>query len=802
MAGKILATSSKTIIDITDGKKLTVYLGSNQPKTQIKDSNSDPATYSPNWVTSNLIIKPEIYAGQKTVSLNDSRLSITWRRRDGGGTETNLSSDETVTGNTLKVSANKLGASSTGILTYIARVSYNDPDVGSTITATADITFTLVVLGQNAKTISINGEQVFKTTATGYNPTVIQLTATVNNTTFYKWQYKNSSGYWMDYPTNSDNTAINKTTLKVKPDHNVFINNIATIRASANSSNVYDTISIYKISDGTAASIAFLTNESLSFVADENGKTAQASAISNVVAYTGNVKTLPTVGTPTGAPEGMTARVGTSSNNEVQIIVSVAANSTLGGTGERRGQITIPVTSPVATNLVLNWSKINTGKTGETGENAVVFSLYAPYGTVFVNGTGELEIQSQGYDGPNHIASASYQWYKFIDGDWSLISGQTSSKLTVHGEDVPGQMSFKCVMRYKNKDYTDIITLVDKTDNYQLEPDSTSGNIFKNKTGSTCLVARLWQGGKEVDVQKSTVYAFAENEPSLSSSNEEKYYYQIQRDKHETKLMRSFNGGAYSDVTNSRDYSHQRIYKWYRRSKTGDVLDNGQVFATGKVIYVTDKDVDVKTVFVCDVEQSSSSSDLIASGQYTITDLNDGIGILSTTVLYCVSSSPEEIILVEPYEGDGWSPDAPHWTDSTYVWSKTVTVYDDDDQTTRESDPVCITGNHGVGVESIEAEYYLSDSNTEQIGNEWKVSPDQWEMNKYLWTRTKITYSNGEVIYTTPYCDSSWEAINNVVIGGRNYIQNSKNLLLEGVHMLLTRNDVVGVAIVGVSIVS
>ena len=36
--------------------------------------------------------------------------------------------------------------------------------------------------------------------------------------------------------------------------------------------------------------------------------------------------------------------------------------------------------------------------------------------------------------------------------------------------------------------------------------------------------------------------------------------------------------------------------------KDGNPLDNGSAFATGKVIYVDGDDVDVKTVFVCEVE--------------------------------------------------------------------------------------------------------------------------------------------------------------------------------------------------------
>ena len=45
----IIATGSKTIIDLSDGKSLSCYLGANQPRTQIHDVNA--SSYSPDWTT-------------------------------------------------------------------------------------------------------------------------------------------------------------------------------------------------------------------------------------------------------------------------------------------------------------------------------------------------------------------------------------------------------------------------------------------------------------------------------------------------------------------------------------------------------------------------------------------------------------------------------------------------------------------------------------------------------------------------------------------------------------------------------
>lgn len=93
--------------------------------------------------------------------------------------------------------------------------------------------------------------------------------------------------------------------------------------------------------------------------------------------------------------------------------------------------------------------------------------------------------------------------------------------------------------------------------------------------------------------------------------------------------------------------------------------------------------------------------------------------------------------------------------------------------------------NDGRGVSSVEAQYYLSTSSQAPTGGAWLFTMPEWEVGKYIWTRSKVTYSDGDVDYTEPYCDSSWTAINQLEYGGRNYIPNSKDMILEGTHMLV-----------------
>ena len=490
----------------------------NQPRTQIYDVNT--GNYAPDWTSAagKLIITPVVYANQTAIALTDSAITITWKRREGSAAETALTAGETVSGNVLTISANKLAGVSSGLLTYIAYISYLDPDNGLTTNATADISFALVKTGENAKSAWISGAQVFKYDADGaVSPAQITLTANVQNVVLSKWQYRNASDAWQDYPTTGDNATITGTSLIVKPTHGIWVGDCATLRIVTNDANISDVISIYKVSDGAnggagadgqPASIAFLSNESITFTANASGQANASTVICNVVAYSGTKKVTPSVSEISGMPTGMTVTKGSASANEIPLTIAVAANATLGGTAQQSGRLAVPITSPVSTTLYINWSKVNSGADGAAGANAIVFSLYAPQGTVFMNGSGTLLLQTSAYDGSSPIISgATYEWAKYSSGNWQTISGETASSLSVDGADVTGQASYRCRMTYNGKNYQDVISLIDKTDNYQADIDSTAGDVFKNGIGSTFLICRLWQNGKEVDALKSTTYS-------------------------------------------------------------------------------------------------------------------------------------------------------------------------------------------------------------------------------------------------------------------------------------------------------
>lgn len=126
----------------------------------------------------------------------------------------------------------------------------------------------------------------------------------------------------------------------------------------------------------------------------------------------------------------------------------------------------------------------------------------------------------------------------------------------------------------------------------------------------------------------------------------------------------------------------------------------------------------------------------------------DGVSITNADVLYGKNQSTT----VPPTE---WQTESPAWQEGYYIWSKTKIVYSNGKET--YTDPVCITGgtgHTGIGVKSITEYYYLSTSNTQLSGGSWQTSYPGYVSGRYLWTSTKIEYTDGSYEWTNEICVS------------------------------------------------
>lgn len=602
----VLTSSQQTFVDITDQRKLSAYITSNLPKTQSEDPNVLPHTYAPSWATTNLKLTPVIFLDQTNLALDASGLTITWKRKDGTSAEASLTTGESVSKGVLTVSKDMLASSSSGMITYICYISYYDSETKNTVNISSDITYTLVKNAENARLAYVTADTyVFKynTSSTLVGASQATLTAQIQGVSISKWQYKNSSGAWADYPTTSDNSNITSGTLVVKPAHAVFTNNVAQIKLLTDDADVYDTVTITKIYDGakgeqgTAGSAGtgglsvILGNEAQTIACSASGTVSAELTIT--IPFTGYVGITQTACTCTVGtlPSGMTVKTNTAATASAagSLVLTVASGATLGGASVLNG--TIDLTFTISGKSVVKkfgWTKSNKGSNGSNGVNAVVFSVYAPNGTVVINQSGSLSLATSAYSGTTPITSATYQWAKYVNGTWTNISGATSSTYTVSGADIINIQSYRCTMRYDGEYFMDVITVEDKSDPYVSEMLSIGGFTVKNNLGGVVPYVIVRTNQKEVDPLLGPISETAPSSPSAGD-----FWYKIDHENQTVTLM-DYGGSAWNESPETQSLT----YIWYMQDKDGNTVEFDK---TGKVIYLSAADIDSLVTLQCDV---------------------------------------------------------------------------------------------------------------------------------------------------------------------------------------------------------
>lgn len=239
------------------------------------------------------------------------------------------------------------------------------------------------------------------------------------------------------------------------------------------------------------------------------------------------------------------------------------------------------------------------------------------------------------------------------------------------------------------------------------------------------------------------------------------------------------------------DVSNDYTIKWY---KDGSYISTGRNLSVSRSTLTNDT-----TVFTFNAEETDGT--VVTTNEVTVSVVQDGekgdtgangadgssITILSNKVYYKGSTQA-----TTPPTGT-WSETVVSVPQGDYLWTKNNITYSDDTSSTTYSvsrngvdgndgekgdkgDP----GADGKGVSSIDTEYYVSTSKNELTGGSWSSDIPTWDANKYLWIRYIVTYINPEgTEYTTPFCDASWEAINNLKVSGVNLLDGTKYDALE-----------------------
>ena len=68
-------------------------------------------------------------------------------------------------------------------------------------------------------------------------------------------------------------------------------------------------------------------------------------------------------------------------------------------------------------------------------------------------------------------------------------------------------------------------------------------------------------------------------------------------------------------------------------------------------------------------------------------------------------------------------------------------------------------GEDGVGVSSVVTEYAASSSASSAPSSGWSTTMPTWQQGQYLWTRSRVTFSDGRITTTTPQVDSGWKKL-------------------------------------------
>ena len=159
-----------------------------------------------------------------------------------------------------------------------------------------------------------------------------------------------------------------------------------------------------------------------------------------------------------------------------------------------------------------------------------------------------------------------------------------------------------------------------------------------------------------------------------------------------------------------------------------------------------------------------------------------GKGIKSTDVEYAISMSN----VIAPV--DGWQTTSPEWEAGKYIWSRTKIVYSDDE--VKYTQAACISGGQGAdgkGIKSITEEYYLSSSSATTTGGEWQTTSPAWKNGWYIWTRTRIVFTDDTSTTTNAICVTGSKGADGTSITNCGDWQTSKHIPYMGITKMAGR---------------
>lgn len=117
-------------------------------------------------------------------------------------------------------------------------------------------------------------------------------------------------------------------------------------------------------------------------------------------------------------------------------------------------------------------------------KESVNVTIESSNGNIFKNGNVNTTLTQKLFEGQQEITTdISYQWYSDLNGSYQQLANATSNSLTVTDQMTNKNTQFKCIITYKNKTYSQFISIVDVTDSYYLAVDVD--NNFQETNGTS-----------------------------------------------------------------------------------------------------------------------------------------------------------------------------------------------------------------------------------------------------------------------------------------------------------------------------
>ena len=397
-----------------------------------------------------------------------------------------------------------------------------------------------------------------------------------------------------------------------------------------------------------------MANENVSFSANADGQVAGTTIYTHVVAYNGSTKVTPSIGEIPRAilPTGMSIGEPIAEANEQKIPITIANNTNLGSEQSNHGTITIPVISPVNTNLRLSWSKINTGIKGDKGATGRGISKITEYYLVTSDSSGvTTDLAGWTTTIQSVTSDKKYLWnYEIITYTDNTTSSTLPMIIGVYGNTGATGKGIKSVTEY------------------YLATTQSSG-VTTSTTGWTTTIQTLTSTNKYLWNYELITYT----DDSKATINP--VIIGVYGDKGDTGNAGRGVSSIVEQYYQSTSATSQTGGFW---SATVPTWVDGTYIWTRSVITYTDA-----TIF--------TTSPVCITGQKGMS----GVGVSSVDVWYYQSSSATSL------SGGSWSTTAPTWVDGKYMWTKTITTYTNN--TTDETDAVCITGQKGAtGAQGIQ----------------------------------------------------------------------------------------------------